>query len=241
MSAMEIDIKQKKYPAQGQAAPKHALKNLKISLADREFVCMFGASGCGKTTLLNMIAGLDEAYDGTIRLSDSAARIGYVFQNPRLLPWATVRENLLLVLDHLDNPVDTTRQMLTATGLEEVAHVYPERLSVGMARRVALARAFAVAPGLLLLDEPFVSLDEKGAEKLRRLLLEIWRERKTTVLFVTHNLREALALADRILFLSPSPGQLLLDYKIGVERDDRDSKTIERLRLELKGCKDISI
>jgi len=241
MSAMEIDIKQKNYPAQGEVASKQALKNLKLSLADREFVCMFGASGCGKTTLLNMIAGLDDAYDGTIRIADSAARIGYVFQNPRLLPWATVMENLNLVLDHLDNPADTARQMLKATGLEEAAHVYPERLSVGMARRVALARAFAVEPDVLLLDEPFVSLDEKGAEKLRRLLLKIWRGRKTTVLFVTHNLREALALADRIVFLSPSPGQLLLDYKIDVDRDKRDSKAIERLRTQLKRRKDISI
>lgn len=241
MSRIEIKIEQKSFAPVGEAKPKNALKDLVFSLTGQEFVCVFGPSGCGKTTLLNMIAGLDDMYDGTIHFSGGSPRIGYVFQTPRLLPWLTVIENLNLVLDHLDCPADVATRMLEATGLEEVAHVYPERLSVGMARRVALARAFVIEPDILLMDEPFVSLDARLAEKLRQLLLDIWQKRQATVLFVTHSLREALALADRILFLSPSPGHLLLDYDVGIDRGKRNSKIIENLRSELIAREELSI
>ncbi len=241
MSRIDINIRHKKFAGPGDFAPKDVLKNLKFSLTDREFICVFGPSGCGKTTLLNMVAGLERDYDGTIDFSENAPRIGYVFQNPRLLPWLTVTENLVLVLDHLDNPAKVATQMLDACGLKDAGHVYPERLSVGMARRVALARAFAIEPDVLLMDEPFVSLDEQNARKLRLLLMDIWRKRQSTVLFVTHSLREALTLADRIVFLSPSPGHLLLDYKVEIDRCERDVETIERLRRELMTRKDISL
>lgn len=241
MSGIDINIQSKRFPAVGDAGPKEAIRDLAISVADQEFVCMFGPSGCGKTSLLNIVAGLDKDYLGSINLSNVSGRLGYVFQNPRLLPWMTVIENLTLVLDHLEDPRRSAMEMLAATGLEDVVDVYPERLSVGMARRVALVRAFAIKPDVLLMDEPFVSLDEPTAERLRGLLINVWRQHRTTVLFVTHGLREALVLADKILFLSPSPCHLLTEYKICVDRDQRDSATIERLRDELLVRDDISI
>jgi len=241
MSGIDIHIQRKQFPAVGEAPSKEVIRALGISVADREFVCLIGPSGCGKTSLLNMIAGLDKDFDGTINLSNHAGRLGYVFQNPRLLPWMTVIENLTLVLDHLEDPHISAMRMLNAIGLEDVAEVYPERLSVGMARRVALARAFVIEPDILLMDEPFVSVDEPTAERLRTLLIDIWRQHPTTVLFVTHGLREALALADRILFLSPSPSCLQAEYRVGVDRDQRDSTVIEKLRAELLARDDIKV
>jgi NitT/TauT family transport system ATP-binding protein len=134
------------------------------------------------------------------------------------MPWLTVLDNLKLVLGH--DPAATTRarRLLHDVGLEEVADAYPGRLSGGMQRRVALARAFAVEPELLLLDEPLVSLDAPTASRLRRLLVELWQGARPAVLYVTHELREALAVADRVLFLSPGPGRVVLELPVDLRR-----------------------
>ena len=226
MSDLILEVREKRYPAVGPAPEHVALKDLHVTVPHGEFVCLLGPSGCGKTTLLNIVSGLDRDYSGHVSLPSVAERreamIGYVFQTARLLPWRSVVENIELVLTPQQIAAGVVEDLLEATGLAGFRDAYPQRLSVGMARRVALARAFAVHPDLMLLDEPFASLDEETAQRLRVLLLEIWRERPTTVLFVSHNLREAIFVADRILVLSGSPGSLLADIRVVLPRQARD-------------------
>lgn len=210
-----------------------ALADLSLRIEPGEIVALVGPSGCGKTTFLNIVAGLDRDFDGDVRLArrpDGApARIGYIFQEPRLLPWRTVGENVALVLPaHRAEPL--VADMLKAVGLAEVRELYPTQLSVGMRRRVAIARAFAIEPDLLLMDEPFVSLDHDAVEQLRELLLKLWQARPTTVLFVTHDLREALVLADRLVLLSAPPGHVVGHVPVSLGRERRHSAEIESLR-----------
>lgn len=238
VSDLEVDIRLKRYPAVGRAPAHDALKDLRFTARRGDFICVLGPSGCGKTTLLNIIAGLDRDFDGRVVLPAMASArdpvIGYVFQNPRLLPWRTVIENVELVLRPEQARTGLAEELLAATGLQDFPHAYPERLSVGMTRRVALARAFAVQPDLLLMDEPFVSLDEPTAHRLRLLLLEIWNRRPTTVLFVTHDIREAVLLADRILLLSLAPASLQADLPVDIDRPQRtDPLVIEAFRKRL--------
>lgn len=229
MTHIEIHIHKKIYPGQGQTLPHTAIENLSLRLGKHEFVCLVGPSGCGKTTLLNLIAGLDQEFSGQITFpSRDAPTLGYVFQEPRLLPWRTVRENLQLVLTPSQNPA-IIDELLEITGLIQFQHAYPQRLSLGMNRRVALARAFALAPDLLLMDEPFVSLDAATANTMRQLLSRLWLQRPHTVLFVTHDLREALTLADRVVFLTPSPTKVLRELEITTPRNQRDNQMIANL------------
>ncbi|GAB4257976.1 MAG: ATP-binding cassette domain-containing protein [Methylomicrobium sp.] len=235
MTAIDIDIVDKTYPTRAQAEGHRAIAGLRLSLPSNEFVCLVGPSGCGKTTLLNIIAGLDTDYRGEITVDHRhrAPKIGYVFQEPRLLPWQTVRENITLALpeDHDPKVVDA---LLETMQLTSARHVYPERLSLGMSRRVAIIRAFAVDPDILLLDEPFVSLDAPTARQVRQLLTMLWQQRPHTVLFVTHDLREAIALADRLIFLSPPPMQALSEIPVTIPRSERNNETaIEAFRKDL--------
>ncbi|RIZ71063.1 MAG: ABC transporter ATP-binding protein [Methylococcales bacterium] len=235
MSDIQINIINKTYPAIEQAGSHTAIADLNLSLKSGEFICLVGPSGCGKTTLLNIIADLDNDYQGSIGLSQQSSRpkIGYIFQNPRLLPWRTVRENIELVLeDPLSvNIIDSLLEVMQLTPSQ---HVYPERLSLGMSRRVSITRAFAVDPDLLLMDEPFVSLDAPTARQVRALLLSLWQQRPHTVLFVTHDLREAIALADRIIFLSASPMSVISEIIVPIPRAERHDETaIETFRQQL--------
>lgn len=223
---LDIDIREKRFPGRTPGSDHVALRDLRLRVAEGEFVCLVGPSGCGKSTLLNLINGLDGDYDGRVMLHDAEAgeRIGIMFQNPRLMPWLSALDNVRLVL-----PEDESRrawELLEAVGLGEVLHAYPNRLSGGMQRRVALARAFAIRPRLLLLDEPFVSLDAPVAARLRALLLEQWQQHGSTVLFVTHDLREALQLADRVLFLSAGPARVVLDYPVPRPRAERQTEAV---------------
>ncbi len=237
MSDLVVNIGAKSFPAVDRAPAQQALQDLAFSISHGEFVCITGPSGCGKTTLLNLLAGLDTDYQGEIRLPRVTGRtapvVGYAFQAPRLLPWRTVQENLQLVAD---NPrgSDSVDELLQLTGLQDFRHTYPQRLSTGMQRRVALARAFVVSPDLLLMDEPFVSLDEPTAVRLRLLLLEVWQARPTTVIFVTHDLREAIQLGGRILQLTDTPGRIALDVPVNLSSTERaDPAVIEHHRLRL--------
>ena len=233
VSGLEAEIRVKRFRAVGQAPEVTALKDLHLSVRAGEFVCVLGPSGCGKTTLLNIVAGLERDYEGQVKVSDSNGRaphIGYVFQEPRLLPWRTVEQNLELVLRPTQTAAAILHELLTATGLWDFRHAYPERLSLGMSRRVALARAFAVEPALLLLDEPFVSLDEATADRLRQLLLKIWQKRPATVLFVTHDSREAAMLADRVIVMTPSPGTIRADIRLDTPRVQRTGSALVALR-----------
>ena len=231
---VSIDIGEKTYPGRVRAIT--ALRNLQARIDPSEFCVITGPSGCGKTTLLNIVAGLDHDFAGTLGFAPpdrGAPCIGYVFQSPRLLPWRTVRENVALVLPRHADRVEL-EDLLTDVGLADVADAYPARLSGGMARRAALARAFAIAPDLLLMDEPFLSLDTAAADRLRSLLLRLVSNRPATVLFVTHDLTEAVELADRILVISPSPGRVLAEMPIPLARAARrDRDTLTALRAEL--------
>jgi ABC-type nitrate/sulfonate/bicarbonate transport system ATPase subunit len=231
-AALAVEIARKSF-AGPDGAPRLVLRDVAFTMAAGEFVALVGPSGCGKTTLLNLVAGLDRDVAGSVRIGDAPpeeARIGYVFQQPRLLPWRTVFENVALVLPK-PAPPGAILRLLDEVGLAEARDVYPSRLSLGMARRVAIARALAIAPALLLMDEPFTSLDEATADRLRRLLIELWRARRMTVLLVTHDAREAIELADRILLLSDAPGHLIGDLPIPLTRDRRaDRAAIEAVR-----------
>lgn len=202
------------------------LAGIDVTITAGEFVAIVGPSGVGKTTLLGMIAGLDADYAGAIGYNGaplaergrSPAGMGMVFQEPRLMPWLTVRDNVRLVeaehraRDHgYKSRADT---LLEEVGLGGYGNAWPSQLSGGMQRRVALARAFAVDPWLLLMDEPFVSLDLPAADQLRGLLRRLCSRVRPLVLFVTHDVREALVLADRILFLGDSPAHVVLDYRV---------------------------
>ena len=235
MSAIKIDILNKRFPGVGEATGHLAIENLNLTINPQEFVCLVGPSGCGKTTLLNIIAGLDTDFTGEISVGQvtKKSKIGVVFQNPRLLAWRTVRQNIELVQERFQN-AELIDELLDVMQLTAFQNVYPERLSLGMSRRVALIRAFAVNPDLLLMDEPFVSLDAPTARQVRDLLLLLWKKRPHTVLFVTHDLREAIALADRLVFLSAAPMRFVSEIVVPIPRIERNNEqAIEEFRQQL--------
>ncbi|NOQ77198.1 MAG: ATP-binding cassette domain-containing protein [Methylococcaceae bacterium] len=223
MSDIHIDIQNKTYTT-ADAQQHTAISDLKLTLAENKFVCLVGPSGCGKTTLLNIIANLDTQYQGEIALglNHNKPNIGYIFQNPRLLPWRTVRENIELALDNPQSEIIDS--LLEAMQLMHIQHSYPEHLSLGMSRRISIIRAFAINPDILLMDEPFVSLDAPTARQVRGLLMELWQQRPHTILFVTHDLREAIALADRLVFLSASPMSVVSEVEVTIPRAERDNE-----------------
>ncbi len=233
MNAVEVRIDRKSYALHGGEVA--AIAGLEFKAAEGDFVCILGPSGCGKTTTLNLIAGLDKDFTGQITLGESIAsrRIGYVFQTPRLLPWRTIRQNISLAAGS-DAATDAKiAALLAEVGLAGFEDAFPGQLSLGMQRRAALARAFAIEPGLLLMDEPFVSLDEPTAVRLRALLLKLWRERPVTILFVTHDSREAVQLGQRLLLLSPAPGHVTAELRVPLSAEQRtDPAAIDAFRKE---------
>ncbi|GGL00850.1 ABC transporter ATP-binding protein [Sphaerisporangium melleum] len=204
-----------------------ALDRVTLSVARGEFVCLLGASGCGKSTLLNLVAGLDRATAGTI--DTGGARIAMMFQEPALFPWLTVSANIELALRVTSTGAGTTRKQRRARAAELLETVHlgdfggkrPHELSGGMRQRVALARALAQDADVLLMDEPFGALDAMTRDLLHDELERIWRERGLSVLFVTHNVREAVRLGDRVVLLSSRPGTVIEDYKITLDRPRR--------------------
>ena len=230
---LEVQISEKTFRS-SQGVDVVALRDLSFEVRQGEFVCLLGPSGCGKTTTLRILLGLDRHYSGTVRLPDRESdRIAAVFQEPVLLPWRTVEQNIRLTLPASlkQTALDELLQILGLSGLETL---YPAELSLGLARRVALARAFATEPAILFLDEPFASLDEPTAERLRGLLMTVWSARPTTALMVTHNLREALLLADRIIVLSPRPAHVTGVFQVAVPRSERDKDALDRLALAFR-------
>lgn len=200
-----------------------ALANLSFDVHAHEFICILGPSGSGKTTLLRVLGGLLLPSSGVVRFSaDHTPRIGYVFQQANLMPWRTALENITLPLEMQNVPMEEARrqaaELIELTGLTGFEDSWPRDLSGGMAQRVAIARALIQDPDLLLLDEPFGQLDELTRDRMGEELLEIWRARRNTVLMVTHSISEALLLSDRVLVLTPRPGQLALDYPVSLDR-----------------------
>lgn len=214
MSRLAVDIRAKRHA--GAAAD--TLGELAFTAESGDFVAIVGPSGAGKTTLLKIIAGLDPAFAGTVSVG-RAARVGFVFQEPRLLPWLDVADNLRLVQPDLSDAA--IEAGLAKVGLAGTRAQWPLRLSGGMQRRVALLRAFLIKPELLLLDEPFISLDAPTADSLHRVLEALRADVMPTTVLVTHDLREALALADRVLFVSRSPARLILDHRVALPRPRR--------------------
>jgi NitT/TauT family transport system ATP-binding protein len=225
---LRVDIAEKTFRS-SEGVSVTALKNLAFEVRQGEFACLVGPSGCGKTTTLRILLGLDTDFSGSFQLPGSDhSRIAAVFQEPTLLPWRTVEENVRLALPKTMRHTDLTR-LFDSLGLSQMRELYPSELSLGLARRVALARAFAIEPSVLFLDEPFVSLDDQTAERLRYLVLSVWSARPTTALMVTHNIREALMLSDRIILLSARPAHALGYFDIRIPRESRNPQVMSDL------------
>jgi len=207
-----------------------AIRDLLLEVRPQSMTVLMGPSGCGKTTLLRIVAGLDTRFLGRVHVPDNT-RIGIMFQEPRLLPWRTVRQNIAIVAENLSNA--ELDHLASAVGIADMLPRYPQELSLGLARRVALARAFAPRPDLLLLDEPFVSLDERTADRLRRLLLEVWSARPSTALLVTHNPREAILLADQLVLLAPRPTHVVAVVPLAIPQAKRDAAVVEEIYADL--------
>ncbi|WP_419910577.1 ABC transporter ATP-binding protein [Candidatus Poriferisodalis sp.] len=206
------------YPQQVQA-----LGGISLSVTGNVFVAVLGPSGSGKTTLLNIVAGTDTPTAGTVQVVQDGvpAQIGYVFQEARLLPWRSVLQNMLYVQNRKsDRSKREAEFYLSMVGLSEVAHLYPAQLSAGMQQRVGIARAFLVNPDILLMDEPFSHMDALTGRSLRDYLQRIWLHTRKTALFVTHDVGEAIELADRILMLRPG-GSVFDDIPVDLPRPRR--------------------
>jgi NitT/TauT family transport system ATP-binding protein len=195
----------------------HALEDIDLEVGNAEFVTLVGASGCGKSTLLKLVAGLTPPTRGSVRIRDAIVRepfpdVGFVFQQPVLLPWRSVLDNVLFSVEMLGLDPRQYRKpaedLLELTGLAGFEAKYPRELSGGMQQRVAICRALLPDPSLLLMDEPFGALDAMTREEMSLELLRIWDERRTTILFVTHSIPEAILLADRVVIMTPRPGRI---------------------------------
>jgi NitT/TauT family transport system ATP-binding protein len=202
-----------------------AVKGINLSLEPGSFTAMVGRSGCGKSTLLHIAAGLDTGYEGAFAREPTDATLACLFQQPRLLLWLTARNNVAFVLEGRGVARREARrradEMLELVGLAAASGKFPAQLSGGMQQRVSLARALAVDPDLLLMDEPFSALDELTAAHLREELVALCAQKARTVLFVTHNIQEACYLAERVIVLSAHPGTMVGDVAVDVPRPRR--------------------
>ncbi len=227
-----------------------ALTGVNFDIYKGEFISLLGPSGCGKTTLLRTIADLQEPTEGTVRISGMTPKeirlqqkFGFVFQQPVLFDWRTVKKNVELPLEIMyQSKEDRSRradEMLEMVGLKDFADHFPRQLSGGMQQRVNIARAFGIRPDILLMDEPFSALDEFTKEKLHEDLLRIWRQTDKTVVFVTHNIQEAVFLSDRICVLSPHPGRLSAIVDVDLPRprtlEMKESPHFNELVYEVRG------
>lgn len=204
-----------------------AVADVSFTLAEGEFATLVGSSGCGKTTLLNMVAGLVQPSSGTVSVLGQAPvrgnyEISYMMARDALFPWRTSLENVALGAELRGVPPgerrDRAMQLLGTVGLGRYAHEYPKALSQGMRQRVALARTFCIEAPILLMDEPFAALDAQTKLALEDLLLRLWETENKTVLFVTHDLNEAIAVSDRVIVMSAGPGQVIADISIDLPR-----------------------
>lgn len=204
-----------------------ALDHVSLDVKEREFVALVGPSGCGKTTLLNLFSGLLTVQSGGIALLGAppdAARsdVAYMFARDALLPWRTALRNVTFGMEHLPiskaDVLDRSAKMLAEVQLSDFAHAYPAQLSHGMRQRVALARTFALPSKILLMDEPFAALDAHLRIEAGDILLRLWERDRRTVVFVTHDLHEAIALADRVVVFAPRPGRIKVEFDVPFKR-----------------------
>ena len=202
-----------------------ALDDIEVEIMEGEFICIVGPSGCGKTTLLNIVAGFIQPDSGEVRIAGQVVRGPgadriVVFQEPALFPWLNVRANVEFGLKIAGVPRRERHERATASlrlvGLERFSRAYVHELSGGMKQRVQLARSLAVRPSVLLMDEPFAALDAQTRDVMQEELQSLWQQTGATILFVTHNVREAVLLADRIIVMSPSPGRISEQIHVGL-------------------------
>ncbi|MDC7245140.1 MAG: ABC transporter ATP-binding protein [Sphaerochaetaceae bacterium] len=217
------------FPDKDNGGDIQALKDVNLAIKEGSFVSLLGPSGCGKTTLLRSIADLQDISSGIISVKGKTPKetrlsqqYGIVFQSPVLYEWRTVRRNICMPMEVIGLPKEerTRRvdEVLELVGLTEFGRKYPHQLSGGMQQRVGIARALALDPEILLMDEPFSALDEFTKEKLQIDLLSIWQKTKKTILFVTHNIQESVFLSDDVVVLSPHPGRVSAVVNIGLKR-----------------------
>jgi NitT/TauT family transport system ATP-binding protein len=224
MSRIEIEKLAKVY---GSTTPVRALDHVDLDIKEGEFIALLGPSGCGKSTLLNILAGFETASEGDVRFDGQALKRpgpdrSVVFQEAALFPWLTVFDNVAFGLrlqgvarDACEKKV---REMLAVVGLRDFAKAYPSQLSGGMRQRVGIARALVMNPKALLMDEPFGALDAQTRLSMQELLLEVWQRLRTTVVFVTHDIDEAILLADRVCIMSARPARIARQIEIELPR-----------------------
>jgi sulfonate transport system ATP-binding protein len=227
----------------------HALERFSADIRPGEIVAIIGGSGCGKSTLLRAVAGLDRASTGTVTLDGATisaphAKIGIIFQEPRLLPWLSVADNIGFGLSDL--PAGERREKvaraLARVGLADKAKAWPRELSGGQAQRVAIARALVPQPEVLLLDEPFSALDAFTRRDLQDHLLDLWKDTRPTLILVTHDVDEAVVLADRVLVMRPRPGRLFEVIKVNLTRPrDRNSQLFDNFKRHVLTALDRSL
>ncbi len=224
--AIELQAVTKRY-ATNEGTTTTALRTVSLTVAPGELVTVVGPSGCGKTTLIRLVAGLEAPTTGTVTI-DGHSVVGpgpdrpVVFQQPRLFPWLTAKENIAFGLEEqgLEREAieQRSQELLEAVGLGEASDALPMELSGGMKQRVGLARALAVQPPVLLMDEPFGSVDAQTRRRLQDDLVDVWEQTGRTILFVTHNIEEAVYLGDRVVVLTPNPGQVRTTYTVDIDR-----------------------
>ena len=202
-----------------------ALQDINLTVNNGEFVTVLGATGCGKTTLLNLIAGLDTPDEGQLNLNDDlkfGKNIANVFQHYTLFPWRTTLSNISFAMEMKGIPKQTRKheamELLSKVGLEGFENAYAHELSGGMRQRAAIAQALAMKPQLLLMDEPFGAVDDSTRADLQKMITQLWRENHLTVIFVTHNIDEAIILGDKVLVLSERPGKIIKEFSINMTR-----------------------
>ena len=226
---------------EGKTGPVHALEDFSIDVHQGELVCILGPSGCGKTTLLWAMSGLHALTDGQIVLDGKSingprpSEIGMIFQDANLLPWRNLRQNLLFPFEIKRRKPDRERiaSLLEATGLAGFENSYPRELSGGMQQRASIVRALAQDPEVLLMDEPFGALDAFTRDEMNLLLLNLWSESGKTIVFVTHNISEAIFLADRVVVMTSRPGRLARIYDIELPRPRTVEMTFESEFIEM--------
>ena len=212
-----------------------ALRSLNLDIAEREFVVMLGPSGCGKSTLLNMAAGFIAPTGGSVLFRGEPVRSpgrerAMVFQDAALMPWMTVAENILLAMkDQVRSGQDEVSRVLEVVGLRGFNHAMPHELSVGMRQKTAIARSLVMGAPLLLMDEPFASLDEQTRLRLNREVVDIWLREQRTILFVTHSIQEALVLGTRVVLMSARPGCIVEQWELPAEHSSGLERQRERL------------
>ncbi|MEL7432731.1 MAG: ABC transporter ATP-binding protein [Chloroflexota bacterium] len=231
MSSLQVQNLSKQYVSEGKAVTT-ALDNIGFHVQEGEFVSILGPSGCGKTTLLRTIAGLEQATRGAVLVDGNAVKKpgperGVVFQEHRLFPWLSVQDNVTYGLARQGISKKERRKRsqhyLEMVGLSDFAGHFPKELSIGMSQRVGIARALATDPDILLMDEPFASVDAQTRRELHRELLTIWQETHKTIIFVTHDITEAVLLSTRIIVLSARPGRIQRSFDVDLDYPRKDT------------------